>query len=168
MQPWVACQRGKALSAIRLGTMDQRLLQRPDRRVTLHMIAVGPADHTPRMQAQNDGQVQPAFAAPNVADVACPLPVRLISMEATVQLGFLRSLGPCAVLAQLPTNAAVAGLKAEFFHLFGQAWMTVAAQSEPSMLLLSRDIAMPCPAGRWIRASPTMSVRCLWLAGRLQ
>ncbi len=47
-----------------------RHLQRPDRQIALHAIADCPADHTSRMQVQNEGQVKPTLADPDIADVA--------------------------------------------------------------------------------------------------
>ena len=42
-------------------------VQGPDRQVMLHPVAHRPADHTPRMEVQDDGQVEPALAGPDVA-----------------------------------------------------------------------------------------------------
>ena len=47
-----------------------RYVERPDRQIALHAVANGPANHTTRMQIQDDGQIQPPFAGPYVADVA--------------------------------------------------------------------------------------------------
>jgi hypothetical protein len=55
----------KAISA-RLGVC-QVLSQ-----IALHAIANGPANHTTRIQIQDDGQIQPPFAGPYVGDVAGP------------------------------------------------------------------------------------------------
>ena len=47
--------------------------QRPDRQVPLHAVADGPADDAAGMQVQDDGEIQPAFARPDVTDIARPL-----------------------------------------------------------------------------------------------
>jgi len=45
-------------------------IERPDRQIALHVVANGPANHTTRIQIQDDGQIQPPFASPYVGDVA--------------------------------------------------------------------------------------------------
>ena len=62
-----------------------RHLQCPDRKVTFHPIANSPADHSPGMQVEDDGKIQPAFARPDIGNVTCPFLVRLICNEVSVQ-----------------------------------------------------------------------------------
>ncbi|CQR86724.1 hypothetical protein SAMN04488021_13550 [Paracoccus aminovorans] len=53
-----------------------RHLQGPDRQIALHAVADGPADHAAGMQVQDDCQIQPPLAGPDVANVTCPFLVR--------------------------------------------------------------------------------------------
>lgn len=48
-------------------------VQRPDRQILLHPVADGPANHAPREQVDDDGQINPALARPDVGDVSRPL-----------------------------------------------------------------------------------------------
>ena len=59
--------------------------QRTDRQIPLHPIADRPANHATRMQVEDHGKIQPAFARPDIADVACPFLVLLICNEVSVQ-----------------------------------------------------------------------------------
>ena len=70
-----------------LGLLPQRHshLQRSDRQVALHPVAHRPVNDTPGMQIKDDSQVEPAFSGPHIADVTCPLLVRLICTEIPVQ-----------------------------------------------------------------------------------
>ena len=54
----------------------------PDRQIALHAVGDGPADHAAGMQIQDDCQIQPSLAGPDVADVARPFLVRPISGSA--------------------------------------------------------------------------------------
>ena len=56
-------------------------LQRPDRQVTFHPVADRPADHAAGMQVQDHGQIQPAFARPDIADVTSPFLVWCICVK---------------------------------------------------------------------------------------
>ena len=47
-------------------------VQRPDREILFHAVADSPADDATGVQIKDDGQIQPAFAGPDVADVAGP------------------------------------------------------------------------------------------------
>lgn len=60
-------------------------LQCPDREVTLHAVTHSPADDAPGMQIQGHGQIQPALARPDVADITRPFLVRLICHDVTIQ-----------------------------------------------------------------------------------
>ena len=56
-------------------------VQRPDRKIAFHSIANCPTDNAPGVQIQDHGQIQPAFARPYLADIACPFLIRLFSRE---------------------------------------------------------------------------------------
>jgi hypothetical protein len=60
-------------------------VQRPDRKIAFHSIANCPTDTAPGVQIQDHGQIQPAFARPNIADVTCPFLIRLFSREVPIQ-----------------------------------------------------------------------------------
>ncbi len=47
----------------RLAQVDGHL-QRPDREVTLHAVADGPADHAARIEIDDHGEIRPALAGP--------------------------------------------------------------------------------------------------------
>ena len=51
-------------------------VQRPDRQILFHPVADSPANHAPREQVDDDGQINPALTRPDVGDVARPLLVR--------------------------------------------------------------------------------------------
>ena len=51
-------------------------LKRADRKVAFHAVAARPADDTPGMEVEDDGQVEPAFPCPDIAYVAGPFLVR--------------------------------------------------------------------------------------------
>ena len=53
-------------------TSLHRQLQRIDHEASFHVFGQGPADHTPRVEVLNGGQVQPALAGRDVGDVRCP------------------------------------------------------------------------------------------------
>ena len=40
---------------------------------------------TAAVKIENDGEIEPALVCPDIADVACPLPVRHISREIAVE-----------------------------------------------------------------------------------
>jgi hypothetical protein len=60
-------------------------VQRPDRQIALHPIAYCPADDAPRMQVQNDSQVELAFPGPHITDVPSPFLVRAVSNKVPIQ-----------------------------------------------------------------------------------
>ena len=70
-----------------LGRLPQRHghVQRPDRQVPFHTTADSPANDAPRMQIDDDGQIQPPFAGQDMGSVARPLLVWLLSAKITVQ-----------------------------------------------------------------------------------
>ena len=47
-------------------------VQGPDRQIPIYTITDRPADDAARLQIKDDGQIQPTFTGPDVADVACP------------------------------------------------------------------------------------------------
>jgi len=53
-------------------------IQCPDRQVSLHPVANCPTDNTPRVKVDDDSQIQPALACPDVGDVTCPFLIGLI------------------------------------------------------------------------------------------
>lgn len=59
-------------------------LQGPDREIAFQAVG-SPADDAPGMQIEDDSEIQPALAGPDVADVARPFPVRPIRREVTLQ-----------------------------------------------------------------------------------
>ncbi len=61
------------------------MFQCPDRQVPFHPIAHRPTDDTPRMQVQDHSEIQPALARPDIADIACPFLIRLVSREVPIQ-----------------------------------------------------------------------------------
>ena len=127
-----------------------RHLQCPDCQVTFHAIADCPANHPPRMQIKNDSQVEPSFSRPDIADVTCPLLVRLIGMEVPVQqvrrdiesviaircdLVFFRPLNADAILAHQSANPAMTDVQTHLLQFFGHAWTAIAAQAETGLFL---------------------------------
>ena len=63
---------GMVNAALRWPPQRNCHVQGPDREVTFHAIADSPANDTPGMQVKDDGQIEPAFAGPHIADVHCP------------------------------------------------------------------------------------------------
>lgn len=47
-------------------------VQRTDRQVFLHPVTDGPADYPARMQVEDDGQIDPAFARPDIGNITGP------------------------------------------------------------------------------------------------
>ena len=60
-------------------------IQRPDRQVALHAVADSPTNDAPGIQIEDDGQIQPPFTGPDVANVAGPFLVRTIRREILIQ-----------------------------------------------------------------------------------
>jgi hypothetical protein len=52
-------------------------VQNPDRQVTLHPIADGPTNDSPRMKVQDHSKIQPDFPGPDIGNVTSPLLVWL-------------------------------------------------------------------------------------------
>lgn len=52
-------------------------VQRPDCQISLHAITDSPTDDTPRIEIDDDSQVEPTFTRPDVGDVSCPFLVVL-------------------------------------------------------------------------------------------
>ena len=122
----------------------------PDCKVTLHAIADSPTNDTPGMQIEDDGQIQPALAGPDIADVARPFLVRLICFEVAIQqvrgdvegmiavcgrLELARSFNGDPVLAHQATHPAVPHIDANFLQLFGHSGPAVAAQAQTRLFL---------------------------------
>ena len=72
-------------AAFRLRSESDSHVWRPDCKVAFHSIANCPTDNAPEAQVQDHGQIQPAFAHPNIADIACPFLARRISREVPIQ-----------------------------------------------------------------------------------
>ena len=102
------------------------------------------------MQVQYYSEIQPAFARPYVADIACPFLIRLFSREVPIQqvwrdvelvIAIRRDLvfaGPYdryAVLTHQLAHAAVADIQADLLQLFHHPWPTIAAKAETGLLL---------------------------------
>ena len=45
-------------------------IQYADRQILLHLVANGPTDDAMRIEIKDNGQIQPAFAGPDVTDVS--------------------------------------------------------------------------------------------------
>ena len=88
------------------------------------------------MQIEDDGQIEPSFLRPDIADVTGPFPVRAVCADVPVQqvrrnieavvairgrLKLLVSLHHNAVLTHQTANPAMANIKAKFLQLFGHS-----------------------------------------------
>ena len=60
-------------------------VQRTDGQVAFHAIADRPADHAPRMQIEDDSEIEPALPRSDIADVTRPFLVGAIRREVPVQ-----------------------------------------------------------------------------------
>ena len=60
-------------------------VQRPDHKIAFHPVAHRPTDNAPGVQIEDHGKIQPAFARPYVADIACPFLIRLFCREVPIQ-----------------------------------------------------------------------------------
>jgi hypothetical protein len=56
----------------RRGSQGDGHIQRPDRQIAFHAVAHGPTDDAPGMKIEDDSQIQPALAGPDMADIAPP------------------------------------------------------------------------------------------------
>ena len=81
----LAASVGMVDAALRRGTERYRHLKSLDGQITFHPIADGPTYDTSRVQIQDNGQIQPAFTRPDIADVPSPLLVGSICCKVTVQ-----------------------------------------------------------------------------------
>jgi hypothetical protein len=72
-------------AAQRRGPERDGHFQRADRQIAFHGIADSPADHAPGVQGQDDRQIEPALAGPDMADVASPFLIRSVGSEVAVQ-----------------------------------------------------------------------------------
>ena len=120
-------------------------VQRPDRKIAFHSIANCPTDNAPGVQIEDHGKIQPAFARPYVADIACPFLIRLFSREVPIQqvrrdvelvIAIRRDFvfaGPYdryAVLTHQPAYTAVPDIQADLLQLFRHPWPTIAAKAK--------------------------------------
>ena len=69
----------------RWGSQSDGHLQRLDRQIGFHAAADGPADDAPRMQIEDDSEIQPALAGPDIADIARTFLIGPIRCEVTIQ-----------------------------------------------------------------------------------
>ena len=118
-------------AAFRPRSESDRHVQRPNCKVAFHLIANCPTDNALGVQIQDHGQIQPAFAHPNIADIACPFLARRISRKVPIQhvrrdvelviavgrdLMLTCSQDRDAVLTHQPANTAVPDVQADLFH----------------------------------------------------
>ena len=68
----------------RLGQVDGHL-QRPDGEVAFHAVADGPTDHAPGIKIDENGEVKPALAGPDIADIAGPFLVGACCREILIE-----------------------------------------------------------------------------------
>ena len=128
------------------------------------------------MQVQYYSEIQPAFARPYVADIACPFLIRLCSREVPIQqvrrdvelvIAIRRDLvfaGPYdryAVLTPQPAYTAVADIQANFFQLFYYPWPAIAAQTETRLFLdmRKRNQIRSLPPASWTTAERAQTTR---------
>ena len=119
-------------------------VQRPDCKVAFHLIANCPTDNAQGVQIQDHGQIQPAFAHPNIADIACPFLVRRISREVPIQqvqrnfelvvavgreLMLTCSQDQDAALAHQTAHAAVTDVQTNLFQLLSHACPAMGVQA---------------------------------------
>lgn len=60
-------------------------VERPDRKISLHPVASGPANDPATVEVTNDRKIEPALVRPDVGDIACPLLVRCRCNKITIQ-----------------------------------------------------------------------------------
>ena len=75
-------------ASLRWPAQGDRHVQGADRQVFLHTVADGPTDHPTGMEVQNDRQIDPAFARPDIGDVPGPLLVGLARREVLARRRF--------------------------------------------------------------------------------
>jgi hypothetical protein len=63
----------------------KRHVQRSQRQLLGHLLVHRPADHLAGEEVEHDGQVQPAFAGPDVAQIGQPDRVRRLDRELPIQ-----------------------------------------------------------------------------------
>jgi len=66
-------------------TQCDRHTKSADCQIPFHTITDGPTDDPPRIKIENDSEIQPALAGPEVGDVPCPFLVWTISREVLIQ-----------------------------------------------------------------------------------
>jgi hypothetical protein len=124
------------------------------------------------VQVQDDCQIQPALAGPDVADIARPFLVGPIRREVTIQkvwrdverviavrgrLELARSFNGDPVFAHQATDAPVSDIDTDLLQFFGHSWAAIAAQAQTRLFFDVRQndqvSALP-PAGRSTAESP--------------
>ena len=113
-----------------------RHVEGADRKVLLHAIADRPADDAPGIEIENDGQIEPSLAGPDVRDITGPFLVRPACREVPVQqvgryvepviaigrcLVFARADDTNVILLHQSTDAPMADIQTKLFQLFGHA-----------------------------------------------
>jgi len=108
-------------------------------------VTDGPANHPPRMQVQNHGQIQPTFARPDITDINNPFLVGPIRCKVAVQqvrrdvelviavrsyLVFARSDHRYTVLAHQPANTPMTDFQPQFFEFLRHPGPPIAAQRQ--------------------------------------
>lgn len=124
--------------------------QGPDRQVTLHAVADGPANHAAGMQVQDDCQIQPTLTGPELVDVARPFLVRPGRTEVPIQqvrgdvermiavcgrLELARSFNSNPVFAHQATDAPVPDIDTDLLQFFGHSGTAIAAQAQTRLFL---------------------------------
>ena len=136
----------------------------------------GPTNDTPGMQIEDHRQIQPAFARPDIADVASPCLVRLICFEVAIQqvrgdvermiavcgrLELARSFNGDRLFAHQTPNPAWPHIDADLLQLFGHAGPAVATQAQTRLFLDVRqnDHIHALPAVGWTAAERPQPAR---------
>jgi hypothetical protein len=165
-------------------------VQGADRQVFLHPVADGPCcypkgfcvqntqgDHPTGMQVQDDGQIDPAFARPDIGDVADPFLVGLARSKIPLQeiwrdVEYVIAVGSCfefmgshnanRVLAHQTPHPAVPNTQAHLVQLFRHSGPTIAALAQSVLLadMRQKHHVAPLPMRyRPILPSPKATIR---------
>jgi hypothetical protein len=117
-------------------------VQGTDREIFLHPVADGPTYHPAGMQVEDDGQINPALARPDIGDVAGPFLVGLARSEILLQeiwrdvecmvavsrcLEFMGSDHANCVLPHQTAYPAVPDAQAQLVQLFRHSGAAIAA-----------------------------------------
>ena len=124
-------------------------VQRPDRQIPLHPVTDRPADDAPGVQIEDNGQIQPTFARPDVADVSGPFLVGAVRREILIQqvgsnverviavcrrLILLGSDNLDTILTHQTAHAPVPNPQPQFLQLLGHPWSPIALQAKTVLL----------------------------------